>query len=104
MRLILVFFLFSFEFAAAQTRTIHVVVALCDNVNQGIVPVPKSLGNGQDAKNNLYWGAGFGVKTFFKNSKEWTLVKNNRQPKRAYFRTYFIQAQNLQYVFACRCI
>jgi hypothetical protein len=81
MRLILIFFLFSFEFVAAQTRTIHVVVALCDNVNQGIVPVPKSLGNGQDAKNNLYWGAGFGVKTFFKNSKEWTLVKTIANPK-----------------------
>jgi hypothetical protein len=81
MRLILIFLLFSYEFVAAQTRTIHVVVALCDNVNQGIVPVPKSLGNGQDAKNNLYWGAGFGVKTFFKNSKEWTLVKTVANPK-----------------------
>ena len=57
------------------------MVALCDNVNQGIVPVPKSLGNGQDAKNNLYWGAGYGVKTFFKNSKEWTLVKTIVNPK-----------------------
>lgn len=57
------------------------VVALCDNVNQGIVPVPKSLGNGQDAKNNLYWGAAFGVKTFLKNSKEWILVKTIPNPK-----------------------
>lgn len=49
-----------------DTLRVHVTVALCDNENQGIVPVPASLGNGQDAKNNLYWGAAFGVKTFFK--------------------------------------
>ena len=51
-------------------------VALCDNVNQGIVPVPDHLGNGQDPKSNLYWGAGYGVKSFFKyKATEWTLVK-----------------------------
>ena len=33
---------------AQPPRSIHVLVALCDNVHQGIVPVPKSLGNGQD--------------------------------------------------------
>ncbi|MFV0541544.1 MAG: hypothetical protein ACK5MZ_09970 [Aestuariibaculum sp.] len=59
----------------AQTKTIHTFVALCDNENQGIVPVPKSLGNGKDTKNNLYWGAAFGVKSFFKNKAEnWKLV------------------------------
>jgi len=56
-------------------KTIHVYVALCDNVNQGIVPVPSKLGNGQNLKNNLYWGALYGVKTHFKNSKDWSLVK-----------------------------
>jgi len=53
---------------------IHVFVALCDNVNQGIVPVPASLGNGDNPTTNLYWGAGFGVKTFFSKSKNWQLV------------------------------
>ena len=52
-------------------RTIHVFVALCDNVHQGIVPVPKTLGNGEDPKNNLYWGALYGVKTFFRRSENW---------------------------------
>jgi len=56
-------------------KTIHVFVALCDNANQGIVPVPSKLGNGQDPKNNLYWGALYGVKTHFKNSKDWILVE-----------------------------
>lgn len=54
---------------------IHVVVALCDNRYQGIVKVPEAIGNGQDPARNLYWGAGYGVKTFFsgKNSN-WRLV------------------------------
>lgn len=61
----------------AKTKTIHVFVALADNVSQGIAPVPALLGNGNDARNNLYWGAAYGLKTYFKNkSPEWTLVKN----------------------------
>ena len=57
------------------THTIHVLVALCDNTYQGIVPVPAKIGNGQDYNNNLYWGCGYGIRTFFKNSKEWKLVR-----------------------------
>lgn len=56
---------------------IHVFVALCDNVNQGIVPVSASLGNGDNPSTNLYWGAAFGVKTFFGKSKDWELVSRN---------------------------
>ena len=65
----------SFSRKEDSAKTIHVFVALCDNENQGIVPVPSKLGNGQDPKNNLYWGALYGVKTHFKNSKNWTLVQ-----------------------------
>lgn len=57
-------------------RTIHLFVALCDNKYQGIVPVPSSIGNGQDPVNNLYWGSVYGVKTFFRRSKDWVLVKS----------------------------
>lgn len=61
---------------------IHVYVALCDNVNQGIVPVPAKIGNGQDTKNNLYWGCGYGVKMFFKNhAPDWKLLKLQINPK-----------------------
>lgn len=56
-------------------KTIHIFVALCDNENQGIVPVPKSIGNGQKPSTNLYWGCGFGIKTYFKKSTEWNLIK-----------------------------
>lgn len=34
---------------------IHVFVALADNVNQDIVPVSASLGNGDNPTTNLYW-------------------------------------------------
>ena len=62
----------------SQLKTIHVFVALCDNKYQGIVPVPKKIGNGQDAANNLYWGAAFGVKTFFNKSSEWKMIKSEK--------------------------
>ena len=55
-------------------------VALCDNEHQGIVPVPKELGKGDDPAHNLYWGARFGVKTFLSKSQDWTLVKTQKNP------------------------
>jgi hypothetical protein len=62
---------------------IHVFVALCDNVNQGIVAVSASLGNGDNPATNLYWGAAFGVKTFFSKSKDWELVSEKQNPSPA---------------------
>ncbi|HEX2898767.1 MAG TPA: hypothetical protein VHS96_03510 [Bacteroidia bacterium] len=49
----------------------HVLVPLCDNANQGIVKVNASLGNGQNLKTNLYWGAGYGMRTHFQRQTEW---------------------------------
>jgi len=57
--------------ARNSVPVIHVFVALCDNVNQGIVPVSPSLGNGDNPGTNLYWGAAFGIKTFFGKNKDW---------------------------------
>jgi hypothetical protein len=59
--------------SAADTspRVVHVFVALADNQHQSIIPVPPRLGNGSDPQRNLYWGAAYGVKTFFKSSEEW---------------------------------
>jgi len=64
-----------------DAKVIHVLVALCDNVNQGIVPVPAFLGIGADTQKNLYWGAAFGVKTFFSKSPNWTKVSETNNPK-----------------------
>jgi len=62
----------------SSIKTIHIFVALCDNKYQGIVPVPVKIGNGQDPNNNLYWGCGFGIRTYFKKSKDWKLVKTQK--------------------------
>ena len=69
------FFLFSQFGALYSQKSIHIMVALCDNIHQGVVKVPKAIGNGQDPKNNLYWGCGYGVSTYFKKSASWKEVK-----------------------------
>lgn len=60
-------------------KVIHVFVALCDNKYQGIVPVPPAIGNGQDPETNLYWGSDNGVRTYFKKSKDWQLLKKQKR-------------------------
>ncbi len=55
---------------------VHLFVPLCDNINQGIVPVNASLGNGQNLKTNLYWGARYGIKSFLMNDKGWKFISS----------------------------
>lgn len=62
------------KIADKKTLVIHAFVPLCDNENQGIVPVSKSLGDGLNLRTNLYWGALYGVKTHFKKQKDWELL------------------------------
>lgn len=66
--------------AVNSIPVIHVFVALADNVNQGIVPVSATLGNGDNAATNLYWGAAFGVRTFFTKNKDWELISVTPNP------------------------
>jgi len=51
---------------------------LCDNLNQGIAPVPAKIGNRDDPANNLYRGCSDGMKTYFKNSAKWTPTKTGK--------------------------
>ena len=67
----------------AKLRSVHVFVALADNQHQGIVPVAATLGNGEDAARNLYWGSAYGVKTFFSRSSEWERLNCIQKPKPA---------------------
>lgn len=60
-------------------RSIHIIVSLCDNKNQGIVPVPEKLGDGYNPENNLYWGAAFGIKRFFMKDNDWKLLKEEKR-------------------------
>ena len=62
------------DIADGKPVVIQVSVALADNENQGIVPVPSSIGNGQDARTNLYWGARYGVKTYLIKDGGWEKV------------------------------
>lgn len=66
--------------AVNSVPVIHVFVALADNVNQGIVPVSASLGDGENPTTNLYWGAAFGVRTFFTRNKDWELISATLNP------------------------
>ena len=67
--------------AEPSPRIVHVFVALADNQHQGIIPVPPALGNGRDPQRNLYWGAAYGVKTYFKAGEDWELVWTGRGAK-----------------------
>lgn len=66
----------SFTAFDSSKKVIHVLVALCDNQYQGIVPVQQKIGNGQDVNNNLYWGCSMGIRSYFKSSANWQLIKN----------------------------
>lgn len=80
MKSLLILLLFCFIIHSSETpRVIHTFVALCDNESQGIVPVPAKIGNGNDPFNNLYWGALYGVKTHFRKSPHWKLLKSEKQ-------------------------
>ena len=83
---------------------IHVVVALCDNANQGIVPVTKELGDGQNPDTNLYWGALYGVRTHLAQAGGWSKLPAS-EPKeeqildRAVFATQIARGDRLATVY-----
>lgn len=80
-----------------NTQTIHVLVALCDNKYQGIVPVPEKIGNGQDPDQNLYWGAAYGIRTYFKKSKDWKFLKSEKKDSIRMERLIFQHASKKNY-------
>lgn len=81
-------------------KTIHILVALCDNKYQGIVPVPAKIGNGQDPANNLYWGCGYGIKTYFKKSKDWQLIRTEKKDSLILERLVFKHVSKKYYLVA----
>ncbi len=83
-----------------SAKTIHIFVALCDNKYQGIVPVPSKIGNGQDPFNNLYWGTAYGIKTYFKRSKEWKLLKTQKVDETILERLIFKHKKKNFYIVA----
>lgn len=81
-------------------KTIHILVALCDNKYQGIVPVPAKIGNGQDPANNLYWGCGYGIKTYFKKSRSWQLIRTEKKEGPVLERLVFKHVSQKYYLVA----
>jgi len=73
-------------FAAAGEKSVRVFVGLCDNATQGIVPVGKAIGDGDDPDGNLYWGCADGFGHLFKTSKRWTLQQREVDPSRSIMR------------------
>lgn len=68
------------KIAANEALNVHVLVPLCDNENQGIVPTSASLGNGMSLKSNLYWATSKGMKRYFKEQTSWTLLHSQLDP------------------------
>lgn len=60
-----------------EPLNVHVLVPLCDNKNQGIVPTTKSLGDGFSLRTNLYWATSHGMKRYFKELKDWKLLQSS---------------------------
>lgn len=92
------------DIAAGKPIVIQVSVALADNENQWIVPVPESIGNGQDARANLYWGARYGVKTYMIKDGGWekvvTLKPNDKRIlERIVFKKTFSRNRNRVQVY-----
>ena len=84
------------DFSGGAPMVAHVIVALCDNASQGIVPVPARLGNGDDPNSNLYWGAMYGVRGWFRRSPDWRSIpvaasKDARVLERALYRREIIR-------------
>ena len=87
--------------AQQRPRVVHVFVALADNAHQGIVPVPAALGNGDDPGRNLYWGAAYGVRAYFRKSAEWKEIAVLQNPSTSVLeRSLFYNANQNVYLLA----
>lgn len=75
---VLLFCLFLANSPAAEKK-IHVFVALCDNATQGIVKVNPRIGDGDKPDSNLYWGCSDGLRSYFKKSSKWKLLKSEKE-------------------------
>ncbi len=84
------------DLSKGKPIVIQVSVALADNKNQWIVPVPEEIGNGQDPRTNLYWGALYGLKTYMTKKAGWkklasVQVNDERILERLVLKKHFIR-------------
>jgi hypothetical protein len=81
------------DIAQHKAIVVHVLVALADNNEQWIVPIAKALGNGADPKSNLYWGALYGVKTYFTKKAGWKLIQSSKPKNRKILERVILKKQ-----------
>jgi len=62
--------------------------------------VPASIGNGQNPKTNLYWGAAYGIKNYFNKSKYWSLIEVRKTKGKRLERAIFKHKQKKYYLVA----
>jgi len=60
--------------------------------------VSAALGNGQNLNTNLYWGALYGIRTYFKKSKDWILLKAQKKKGAVLERLIFRHIKNPNYI------
>ena len=72
-------------------KKIAVFVALCDNENQGIAPVPAKIGKGDEPETNLYWGCNDGLPNVWAKSKQWKLLDKKSDNQAAIMRSHHYQ-------------
>lgn len=76
----LLFFLFLSlcSLPSRAQRTVHVLVPLCDLEKQGVLSDSEKLCSGGDPDDNLYWGARYGVRSFFEGQEEWKVLSSSK--------------------------
>jgi hypothetical protein len=62
--------------------------------------VSAALGNGQNPNSNLYWGALYGIRTYFKKSNEWELLSTKKVNNVILERLIFKHTQENYYLIA----
>ena len=63
----------------SSPKTFHIYVSLWDSPEA----LKNKLSDGNNLEKNLYWGAQFGVKTFFMKSSKWVLIFDQKKNKGA---------------------
>jgi hypothetical protein len=99
-KFLIVLLLFSLIPSLFAQRTVHVLVPLCDIEHQGVLATSEERCDGDDPRGNLYWGAKYGVKTFFERAKEWKLIRSMKGGEHMAERLLFVHEASGTYMLA----
>ncbi|MFB6257855.1 MAG: hypothetical protein ABEH38_04100 [Flavobacteriales bacterium] len=57
-------------------KKVHVMVPLCDHEAQTVISSSDKRCDGQSPTQNLYWGARYGIRSFFERNPSWSLISS----------------------------